>query len=303
MSCGTIWTHWQARRFDYIGAPWPMGREPDLSMSRKPGVRWYTVTAYVGNGGFSLRRIAACRQLLSEFAEEAAWFGKHGAEDNFFACFGQFSQQFILPSLRVAAAFAWETSLPRMHALCEGQLPMAIHAYDKHDPEFFARTIQSRRPQAAETQRAHVVLCLPPCRRPDLCYKMPMNLELREKGFLPAKGLLEPTLARVVHKTLLLQQWRRECFRDNHIPTAASVTNTPLTDTLLLELRPRIEAISACRLVPTYSYARVYFHGDAMVRHHDRGSCEVSVSIHLARDGGDAKLWFHPGTGSRDAAG
>ena len=124
---------------------------------------------------------------------------------------------------------------------------------------------------------------------------MPMNPELREKGYLPAKGLLEPTLARVVHKTLLLQQWRRECFRDNHIPTAASVANTALTDALLLELRPRIEAIAACRLVPTYSYARVYFHGDAMVRHQDRGSCEVSVSIHLARDGGDASLWFQPG--------
>ena len=125
--------------------------------------------------------------------------------------------------------------------------------------------------------------------------QMPMNPELREKGYLPAKGLLEPTLARVIHKTLLLQQWRRESFRDNHIPTAASVTNTALTDALLIELRPRIEAIAACRLVPTYSYARVYFHGDAMVRHHDRGSCEVSVSIHLARDGGDASLWFQPG--------
>jgi hypothetical protein len=77
-----------------------------------------------------------------------------------------------------------------------------------------------------------------------------MNPELREKGYLPAKGLLEPTLARVVHKTLLLQQWRRECFRDNHIPTAASVTNTALTDALLLELRPRIEAIAACRPCP-----------------------------------------------------
>jgi Uncharacterised nucleotidyltransferase/Protein of unknown function (DUF5672) len=133
--------YWQARRFDYIGAPWPTGREHDLSMSRKPGIRWYTVTAYVGNGGFSLRRIAACRQLLAEFAEEAAWFRKHGGEDYFFACFGQFSQQFVLPSLRVAAAFAWETSLPRMHTLCEGQLPMAIHAYDKHDPEFFTSII------------------------------------------------------------------------------------------------------------------------------------------------------------------
>jgi hypothetical protein len=123
---------------------------------------------------------------------------------------------------------------------------------------------------------------------------MTMNPELCQKGYLLVKGLLEPTLAQVVHKTLLLQQWRRECFRDNHIPTAASVSNTALTDALLLELRPRIEMIAACRLVPTYSYARVYFHGDAMVRHQDRGSCEVSVSIHLARDGGDASLWFQP---------
>ena len=103
-------------------------------------------------------------------------------------------------------------------------------------------------------------------------YDMSMNPELRDKGYLPVKGLLEPTLARVLHKTLLLQQWRRESFRDNHIPTAASVTKSALTDALLLELRPRIEAIAACPLVPTYSYARVYFHGDAMVRHRDRGS-------------------------------
>jgi hypothetical protein len=121
-----------------------------------------------------------------------------------------------------------------------------------------------------------------------------MNPELLQNGYLPIKGLLEPKLARVIHKTLLLQQWRRECFRDNHIPTAASLTNSALTDALLLELRPRIEAIAASSLVPTYSYARVYFHGDTMVRHRDRGACEVSVSIHLARDGGDASLWFQP---------
>ena len=121
-----------------------------------------------------------------------------------------------------------------------------------------------------------------------------MNPELRENGYISAKGLLERSLARVIYKTLLLQHWRGECFRDNHMPTAASVSNTALTDALLLELRPRIEALSGCRLVPTYSYARLYFHGDTMIRHQDRGSCEVSVSIHLSRDGGDASLWFQP---------
>ena len=128
------------------------------------------------------------------------------------------------------------------------------------------------------------------------CYGWTMNPELSARGYVPTKGLLEPSLARVVYKTLLLKHWRGECFRDNHVPTAVSVTNVALTDALLLDLRPRIEAISGCRLVPTYSYARVYFHGDAFIRHHDRGSCEVSVSIHVGRDGGEASLWFPPNT-------
>jgi hypothetical protein len=122
-----------------------------------------------------------------------------------------------------------------------------------------------------------------------------MNPELRENGYVRATGLLDPALARVLYKALLLQHWRGEYFRDNHIPTATSVSNTVLTDAVLLELQPRIEALSGCTLVPTYSYARVYFHGDTMIRHKDRGSCEVSVSMHLSRDGGAAGLWFPPG--------
>ena len=60
----------------------------------------------------------------------------------------------------MAAAFAWEVRLPRMHALCEGQLPMAIHAYDRHDPEFFARTIHHAASSAADTLQAHDALRL-----------------------------------------------------------------------------------------------------------------------------------------------
>jgi hypothetical protein len=121
-----------------------------------------------------------------------------------------------------------------------------------------------------------------------------MNTELQEKGYVPCRALLEPRLARVIYKTLLLMQWRGESFRDNHVPTAASVVNVAPTDAMLLELLPEIERISGCRLVPTYSYARLYFHGDSFLRHRDRGSCEVSVSIHLGRDGGEANLCFPP---------
>ena len=134
--------HWLSRRLDYIGAPWPDGHDVELNMSARPGIHGCTVRGYVGNGGFSLRRIAACRQLLAEFPEDVARWREEGwGEDMFFGMFGQFSQQFVLPNMRVAAAFAWEVSLPRMYALCEGQLPMAIHGYSKWDAEFFMDTI------------------------------------------------------------------------------------------------------------------------------------------------------------------
>jgi hypothetical protein len=59
----------------------------------------------------------------------------------FFSALGQFSQQFVFPTLGVAAEFAWETDLRRMHALRRGQLPMAIHGYAKYDAEFFNEVI------------------------------------------------------------------------------------------------------------------------------------------------------------------
>ena len=117
----------------------------ELNMSTRPGIHGHELRAYVGNGGFSLRRIAACRHLLAEFPEEVtSWSERGGAEDMFFGMFGQFSQQFVLPNMRVAADFAWETSSPRLYDLCKGQLPMAIHAYCKYDPEFFYRHYLAR---------------------------------------------------------------------------------------------------------------------------------------------------------------
>ena len=131
-------------------------------------------------------------------------------------------------------------------------------------------------------------------RRKSCWYKSTVNATLRDRGYLPVTALIEPGVARFMYKTLLLKQWRGECARDDQTPTAASLTDDASTDALLLEVHPRIEAISGCRLVPTFSYARLYFRGDALLRHHDRTACEVSASIHLGRDGGESSLCFAP---------
>jgi len=121
-----------------------------------------------------------------------------------------------------------------------------------------------------------------------------VNPKLREQGYLPVKALIEPSVARFMYKTLLLKQWRGEYLRDVQAPTAVSMSDDTSTDALLLELQSKIEAISGCRLVPAFSYARLYFHGDGVLRHRDRGACEVSASIHLGKDGGESSLWFAP---------
>jgi alkylated DNA repair dioxygenase AlkB len=46
-----------------------------------------------------------------------------------------------------------------------------------------------------------------------------------------------------------------------------------------------VEKHTRLKLVPTYTYGRIYYHGAKMALHHDRPSCEVSVSLCLADDG------------------
>jgi hypothetical protein len=127
------------------------------------------------------------------------------------------------------------------------------------------------------------------------CYDDDVNAELRDKGYVGVPALIEPSVARLVYRVLMLRHWRREYTRDDQVSTADSWYHEALIDTLLCDLRPRIEAIASCPLVPTYARARLYFSGDRLERHRDRESCEVSASIHLGRDGGDAAIWFEPG--------
>jgi len=55
-------------------------------------------------------------------------------------------------------------------------------------------------------------------------------------------------------------------------------------ETLLLGLLPKMEENTGLKLIPTYSYARVYKKGDILHRHKDRKSCEISATVHLGGD-------------------
>ena len=54
-----------------------------------------------------------------------------------------------------------------------------------------------------------------------------------------------------------------------------------LSDTLLLVLQPIIEKEIGLKLIPTYSFMRLYTKGNSLAKHTDRESCEISTTIFL----------------------
>jgi len=72
---------------------------------------------------------------------------------------------------------------------------------------------------------------------------------------------------------------------DTQVAGSQSFYGNPVTESLLVMVLPKIEEIVEDKLLPTYSYARIYRNNAILKLHRDRPSCEVSVSIQLASVG------------------
>ena len=80
----------------------------------------------------------------------------------------------------------------------------------------------------------------------------------------------------------------KQTHKDVQCPTAEAIHGTPVFDKLLVDLLPYFEQVSGKRLLPTYSYSRLYKTGDELKIHTDRESCEISATITVGFDG---ELW------------
>ena len=65
------------------------------------------------------------------------------------------------------------------------------------------------------------------------------------------------------------------------------------SESLMLLLKPKVEAIVGRNLLPTYSYGRIYYPNAIMPKHTDRGECQYSVTLTLDCSGEDPwPIWF-----------
>ena len=81
-------------------------------------------------------------------------------------------------------------------------------------------------------------------------------------------------------------------WNDKQIPETYSHYADIVMETLLQNLQPKMEKEADLKLIPTYSYARIYKKGDILERHKDRYSCEVSTTMNLGGD--DWPIYLEP---------
>jgi len=73
-------------------------------------------------------------------------------------------------------------------------------------------------------------------------------------------------------------------WNDPQIPNTYSHYGDVAMETLLKEVLPIMEKETGVKLIPTYSYARIYKKGYILHRHKDRFSCEISTTLNLGGD-------------------
>lgn len=73
--------------------------------------------------------------------------------------------------------------------------------------------------------------------------------------------------------------------KDNMCPISDSIYRADNIEKLALELLPTVEQITGLKLLPTYSYSRIYRTGEVLKPHRDREACEISLTINLDQEG------------------
>ena len=129
--------HFCSLGYDNIGAVWPYM----WGTSVRKVVGDKKVILHSGNGGFCLRNVENCYNLLEKHKNLAEnW---NGTEDNFFAYCGiRQDIDFKNAPVNVAYSFAAEFIPERVTKKNGGELPFGCHAFYRYSADFYFRTLK-----------------------------------------------------------------------------------------------------------------------------------------------------------------
>jgi len=100
--------------------------------------------------------------------------------------------------------------------------------------------------------------------------------------YMKVDNLLSRDICKIAERYALYNRYNEnDKQEDNQVIGSHEKYADSLTESLLLFLKPEIEKHSNLKLIPTYSFFRIYKSGHVLEDHTDRPSCEISVTIPL----------------------
>ena len=106
------------------------------------------------------------------------------------------------------------------------------------------------------------------------------NLFARQKYVICRSCVKDPDLS-LLYKYTCKRADSGTMSHDDRSPGAWAAPGDFLIDGLLMDFLPLAEEVTGLKLFPTYSYFRVYKRDDILVKHTDRPSCEISLTLCL----------------------
>jgi hypothetical protein len=111
-----------------------------------------------------------------------------------------------------------------------------------------------------------------------------MRLEIIQNNYLHVPGFLIPSEA-----IFLAKEFKEHCEKfglsgDLQAPNSQSAYNFPPFLRLLVDKIPEVNQLLGEKVLPTYTYARVYKEASELLRHKDRPACEISFTLNLSKD-------------------
>jgi len=103
-------------------------------------------------------------------------------------------------------------------------------------------------------------------------------MSFNEDKYMKVTNLLSDDICKIVERYALFDRIN-DYEKDNQVPGSHSKYADQLMESILLFLKPIIEKHTGLKLLPTYSFYRIYEPNNILDIHTDRPSCEVSVTI------------------------
>ena len=105
-----------------------------------------------------------------------------------------------------------------------------------------------------------------------------------ENGYVVLQDVLTKEQADSLVKHMFDLHAAGKLVKDDQCPLSDAVYGDTKFDTLLQNVTEPLGKAVGKRLLPTYSYARIYRTGDVLKKHKDRPACEISTTLTLGYD-------------------